>query len=115
MKLQFDSSQEYQLAAIRAVVDIFEGQPLAKGDFELSFALEGSSLTLSEKGVGNRLVLNEEQLLQNVRAVQERNSIALSGALERCQYTANVRQQFSIYSIYGLWSLMRDRGRTMAT
>ncbi len=89
MKLQFDSSQEYQLAAMRAVVDIFEGQPLAKGDFELSFALEGSSLTLSEKGIGNRLVLNEDQLLQNVRAVQARNGIALSGALERCQYVKN--------------------------
>jgi len=89
MKLQFDSSQEYQLAAIRAVVDIFEGQPLAKGDFELSFAVEGSSLALTEKGIGNRLVLNEEQLLQNVRAVQERNGITLSNALERCQYVKN--------------------------
>ncbi|MBI1924476.1 DEAD/DEAH box helicase family protein [Candidatus Poribacteria bacterium] len=89
MKLQFDSSQEYQLAAIRAVVDIFEGQPLAKGDFELSFAMEGSSLALTEKGVGNQLVLNEEQLLQNVRAVQERNGIAPSGALERCRYVKN--------------------------
>src|SRR3970040_2561956 len=86
MKLQFDSSQEYQLAAIRAVVDIFEGQPLAKGDFELSFAMEGSSLALTEKGIGNQLVLNEEQLLQNVRSVQERNGIAPSGAVERCQY-----------------------------
>jgi len=89
MKIQFDSSQDYQLAAIRSVVDIFEGQPLAKGDFELSFALEGSSLALTEKGVGNQLVLNEDQLLQNVRAIQEKNGIILSVALERCQYVKN--------------------------
>ncbi len=89
MKLQFDSSQEYQLNAIRSVVDIFEGQPLAKGDFELSFAMEESSLALTEKGVGNRLVLNEEQLLQNVRAIQARNDITLSSALERCPYLKN--------------------------
>lgn len=89
MKIQFDSSQEYQLAAIRAVVDIFEGQPLAKGDFELSFATEVSSLALTEKGVGNRLVLHREQLLQNVRAIQERNSITPSDTLECCLYVKN--------------------------
>ncbi|MEK7729442.1 MAG: DEAD/DEAH box helicase family protein, partial [candidate division KSB1 bacterium] len=89
MKLQFDGSQEYQLAAIRAVVDIFEGQPLAPGDFEVSFAMTGSSLALTEKGVGNRLVLNEEQLLQNLRVVQERNGIALSETLERCPFMKN--------------------------
>lgn len=86
MKLQFDSSQDYQLAAIHSVVDLFKGQPLAKGDFELSFALEGSSLALTETGVGNQLVLNAEQLLQNLRAVQERNGITRSSALERCPY-----------------------------
>ena len=89
MKIQFDSSQEYQLAAIRSVVDIFEGQPLAKGDFELSFALEGSSLALTDKGVGNQLILNEDQLLQNIRAIQEKNGITLSTVLERCQYIKN--------------------------
>jgi len=86
MKLVFDSSQEYQLAAIRAVADIFEGQPLAKGEFEISFAMEESSLAFTEKGIGNRLVLNEAQLLENVRAVQTRNGIAPSSALERCLY-----------------------------
>ena len=33
MKLQFDSSQDYQLDAVRAVVEIFEGQPLGEGGF----------------------------------------------------------------------------------
>lgn len=89
MKLQFDGSQEYQLAAVAAVVDIFEGQPLAQGDFEVSFAKAGSSLALTEKGVGNRLVLNEEQLLLNLRTVQARNGLALSEKLERCPYVKN--------------------------
>lgn len=86
MKLQFDSSQEYQLAAIRAIVDIFEGQPLNKGDFEISFAMAGASLALTEKGIANRLVLADDQLLRNVRAVQERNNIRPSEQLERCVY-----------------------------
>ncbi|MBI5301274.1 MAG: DEAD/DEAH box helicase family protein [Chloroflexi bacterium] len=86
MKLLFDSSQEYQLNAVRAVVDVFEGQPLAKGEFEISFAMEGSSLAFTEKGIGNRLVLSQAQLLENIRAAQTRNGIALSSALERCEY-----------------------------
>lgn len=34
MKLHFDSNQEYQIEAIRAVTGIFEGQPLSGGDFD---------------------------------------------------------------------------------
>lgn len=86
MKLQFDSQQDFQLAAIRAVVDVFEGQPLRQGDFEISFGIEGASLALTEQGVGNRLALSEEQILQNIRAVQERNEITPSEQLERCHY-----------------------------
>lgn len=33
MKLHFDSNQEYQLEAVRAVEDLFEGQFLSSGDF----------------------------------------------------------------------------------
>jgi type III restriction enzyme len=86
MKLQFDSSQDYQLTAVQAVVDIFEGQPLAKGDFEISFVQKGMSVVFSEKGVGNNLVLNHEQILQNVQAIQKRNKIAPSDALVPCKY-----------------------------
>ena len=35
MKIKFDSNQEFQLDAIRAVVDVFGGQPLARGQFEI--------------------------------------------------------------------------------
>src|SRR3990172_8646060 len=87
MKLQFDSSQEYQLAAVKSVVDIFEGQPLAKGDFEIAFAMTGGmSLAFTEKGIGNNLLLREEQLLENIRSIQSRNLIPLSESLQRCEF-----------------------------
>src|SRR5208283_1775111 len=73
MKLHFDSNQEYQIEAIRAVTDIFEGQPLNGGDFEVSMNQTGS--LLSENGVGNRLTLSEEQIWENVTRVQHRNEI----------------------------------------
>ncbi|MBK9249831.1 MAG: hypothetical protein IPM69_17440 [Ignavibacteria bacterium] len=43
MKLQFSSDQDYQLKAVRSVVNIFEGQPLAKGDFEAWFVEGGDA------------------------------------------------------------------------
>ncbi len=73
MKLQFDSSQEYQLEAIKAITDIFEGQPLSVGDFE--FSLAGTGTLLSENGVGNKLSLTEEQIWNNVRKIQHHNEI----------------------------------------
>jgi type III restriction enzyme len=70
MKLKFDATQGYQLAAISAVVDLFEGQPLAQSAFESSYVEEGTAFTLN--GVGNRMVISGEQVLHNLRAVQGR-------------------------------------------
>src|SRR4030067_1271798 len=71
MKLHFDSNQEYQIEASRAVTNIFEGQPLHGGDFE--FSLTETGALLSENGVGNRLTLTEEQVWENVKRIQQRN------------------------------------------
>lgn len=81
MKLQFDSSQDYQTQAVRSVVCIFEGQPLAKSDFEVSFAMDGASLAFSETGVANNLVLTQDQILANIKDVQRLNDIAVSSEL----------------------------------
>jgi len=41
MKIKFDGNQEFQLDAIRAVVDVFDGQPLARGEFEIRLEFRG--------------------------------------------------------------------------
>lgn len=73
MKIKFDSTQPYQKDAVQSIVDLFEGQPLDKGDFTIveHYDLLGSRVQ-TELGLGNNLVLNEEALLKNLRAVQER-------------------------------------------
>ena len=71
MQLQF-SHLDYQKKAVDAVVKVFDGQPLAKGEFSL--AGQNASVRYAADGtIGNALHLSEEQLLANVRAVQMAN------------------------------------------
>lgn len=85
MKLQFDPKQEYQIAAVNAVVDLFDGQPLSRGDFEISFHSEGfgvfSGQKQTELGVGNQLLIDRETLLKNLQRVQEQNDLDVDNAL----------------------------------
>lgn len=71
MKLQF-SHQDYQARAVEAVVQLFDGQPLAKSDFEL-MANNGSVTYATDGSIGNSLKLSDEQLLLNLQAVQQKN------------------------------------------
>ena len=83
MEFKFDPNQQYQQDAIASVVDLFEGQPqdavaletklrgsLASPDGQESFDVA------SEVGaVGNNLLLDDEILLLNLQAVQDRNGL----------------------------------------
>ncbi|MBC7721929.1 MAG: DEAD/DEAH box helicase family protein [Pedobacter sp.] len=73
MKLHFDSNQEYQQQAIKAITDIFEGQPLNSSDFE--FTTNSSGTLYSENGFGNNLTLSEKQIFENVKSIQQQNDI----------------------------------------
>ncbi len=88
IKLQFDPGQPHQLAGVAAVVRVFEGQPLGKAPF--SVALTGGaasgSIELTEQGVANQLTLSEDQLLENLRAVQREHTLPESAALEPMTY-----------------------------
>lgn len=81
LRLQFDPNQQYQLDAVQSVVDLFDGQPLAAGEFSVSLDAADSSVLLSEMGVGNNLRLADEQLLRNLQAVQTRNKLEPSHSL----------------------------------
>ncbi len=79
MKLQFDAKQEFQIAAVMSAVDLFDGQPLNKGDFEIAFDSIGqglfSSQVQTDLGIGNRLVVEREVILKNLQRIQERNGL----------------------------------------
>lgn len=89
MKLQFDANQQYQLDAVQSVADLFDGQPREAGTFSTAPFRETGRL-ISELGVGNALALADGTLLENLRAVQERNSIDPSAQLEGKHFTVEM-------------------------
>jgi type III restriction enzyme len=84
MKLQFDPNQTFQLDAIAAVTDLFDGQPQGPPEYavinlgEMGGIFAGQEQT--ELGAGNRLLLADDKLLANTRAIQTRNDIEVLDA-----------------------------------
>jgi type III restriction enzyme len=79
VKLQFDPNQQFQLDAVAAIADLFDGQPQGTPDYAVIRMDSGGGLFAgqdrSELGVGNRLLLAEDKLRENLRAIQARNDI----------------------------------------
>ena len=84
MKLTFESNLGYQQDAIRAIVDLFEGQTLCDSDY---YNLNEDGVLDLIAGVGNRLVLDESQILANLQKVQERNDIPVSEKLSGMHFS----------------------------
>ena len=80
MKLHFDANQQFQIDAIKSVVEVFEGQSLNKGEFEVTLFPRKSMN--SELGVANRLEISDDQILENVKKIQEKNELAVSDKLD---------------------------------
>ena len=74
MKLQFNAELDYQADAINAIADIFKGQDSLQTNFSVSKAVKGPQNDLfsnqTELGVGNRLDLLDDELLENIRHIQ---------------------------------------------
>ena len=81
MRIQFDANQQFQLDAISAVTDLFDGQPKSAPEYALIFSSTGlpfDGRERTELGIGNRLLLDEDRLRRNTRLVQMRNDIEVN-------------------------------------
>lgn len=81
MQFKFDSNLEYQLEAIQAVVDLFQGQQDTSKDFPF----------IAENGVvPNELSLSKQDLLDNVQSIQKQNSIEKVGELQGMDFSVEM-------------------------
>ncbi|MCL2349294.1 MAG: DEAD/DEAH box helicase family protein [Planctomycetaceae bacterium] len=96
MKLKFESNLEYQLDAIRAVTDLFEGMTPNRSEFEVSrnvpVAVSESEIIDESDGKDaplryliqceqNPILPDDDTILANLKRIQEENDIPISSTL----------------------------------
>lgn len=92
MKLQFDANLHYQEQAVSAVVDLFRGQTPRQSNFTVSnYSDQGTMFT--DNGIGNKLELVEDEILENLQAVQLRNGLPQTKTLKRGAYDFDIEME----------------------
>lgn len=94
MEFRFDPDLDFQKAAIDSVADIFRGQETCRTNFTVApITVEEQAKFSSmegDLGVGNRLRLLPEDILENVREIQLRNGLAPSEDLDGMNFTVEM-------------------------
>ena len=95
VKIKYDSQQDFQITAINAIADVFEGQPNDAEAF--SSALKAQAVSGMQAGlfneigaVGNNLLLDEDSILENVQAIQNDNGIEPSTRLDGMNFSVEM-------------------------
>lgn len=95
MKLHFEDDLDYQKAAIDSVVSLFKGQEISRSEFTVTFRPDASpnmSLGMEESqlGIGNRLLLVDEEIEDNLRQVQLKNGLRPTESLDSGDFTVEM-------------------------
>ncbi len=76
MKLEFEK-QEYQEEAVRSVVDLFKGQESESNPFSI-VKEDIQEQLFNDFGIGNKLSISEDRLIQNMNNIQKANGQELT-------------------------------------
>ena len=118
MKLQFNPDLEYQKQAIDAVVDLFSGQMPKQSNFTVlsQSAVLQPGLLPTDNGIGNRLDLDEESILMNLKSIQLRNGLKQSKSLTKGDYDFDVEMETGTGKTYvylrSIYELNKNYGFT---
>ncbi len=80
MKLAFEK-QEYQDKAVSSVVDLFKGQENESNPFSL-MKMDTQEQLFNDFGIGNKLSISDDRLIQNMNEIQKLNGQELTKDLE---------------------------------
>lgn len=96
MKLQFNSELDYQNEAIESITNIFKGQRQCKSNFTVVSDIDESGTEgklLTDIGVGNKLEIDEEDILKNVREIQLKNGLPPSSTMRKNDYHFDIEME----------------------
>ncbi len=94
MKLHFEDDLDYQKTAIESVVGLFKGQEISRSEFTVTLRAESTpnkSFDMEKGlGIGNRLLLVDEDIEENLRKVQLQNGLRPTGKLASGDFTVEM-------------------------
>lgn len=95
MKLHFEDNLDYQNAAVESIVGLFRGQEVSRSEFTVTLRPESgpnASLGMDENwlGIGNRLMLGDDEIQENLRRIQLRNGLRPADKLESGDFTVEM-------------------------
>ena len=81
MKIKFYDNLDYQTDAINSIVDIFKGQEVTHTLFGIK-TQDIIGTKQIETGIGNRLTLSKDELLENIQNIQKRNALEITKTID---------------------------------
>lgn len=94
MKFHFEDDLDHQLAAIESVCDLFRGQEICRTEFTVKQDPSDKQMRLyyakDDLGIGNRLTLLDDELLENLHDIQLRNGVRPSDDLSSGDFTVEM-------------------------
>lgn len=94
MKLHFEPNLDYQVQAIDAVCDLFNGQEICRTEFTVTRDTADGQARLAfaenDLGIGNRLTLLDDEILANLNAIQLQHGLAPSSSLVSGDFTVEM-------------------------
>jgi type III restriction enzyme len=87
MKLQFKHDKPEQACAVRSTINLFKGHPKGQGSASAMVDCDDDLPLGSDLVFANRMLLDENCVLDNLKAVQKENKLPLSNSLDGMNFS----------------------------